>query len=151
MDFWFLSERERSYALACLSFAKKLGLIESDSLEAVAQRCDAENEKRKKQLEKGETVYGLTHFSLPAYLDYELTRFKLDFVSQKKEIKAVYNYSEISKKQLKEFYKNNKDLFKRYSGDRFFFFEVKMIIEKKIREEQYESEINNILCKLTQR
>ena len=151
MDLWFLSDDERNYALACLHFAKKLTLIDDDSLEAVSARCSAENEKRKKQLENGETVYGLTHFSLPAYLDYELTRFRLDFVSQKEEIKAVYNYSEITKKQCKQFYKNNKDLFKRYSGDRFFFFEVKMIIEKKIREEQYESEIQNILHKLAQR
>ena len=100
-------------------------------------------------LEKGETVYGLTRFSLPVYLDYELTRFRLDFVSEKEEIKKSYSYKPISKKEKKAFYKNNRDLFTRYSGDSFRFREVEMIIEKKMREEQYEDEINNILCKLS--
>lgn len=147
--FCFSSEKEKSYALACLKFAQKLGLIEDSSLEAVRVRCEAENEKRAKQIADGGIVYGLKQFSLNAYLDYELTRFKLDFVSENEEIKKVYSYKEISKKDKKAFYKNNKDLFTRYNGDKFWFYESKMIIEKKIREEQYENEINNILCKLS--
>ncbi len=146
--FCFSGEREKKYALACLEFAKRLGLIDDSSLDAVAIRCKAENEKRSEMLEKGETVYGLTQFSLPVYLDYELTRFKLDFVSEKEEIKKNYQYAPISKKERKAFYKNNRDLFTRYAGDSFRFREVDMIIEKKIREEQYDNEINNILCKL---
>ena len=79
--FCFSGEEDKKYALACLEFAKRLGLIDDSSPDAVASRCEAENEKRKEMLEKGETVYGLTRFSLPVYLDYELTRFKLDFAS----------------------------------------------------------------------
>ena len=147
--FCFSGEEEKKYTLACLEFAKRLGLIDDSSPDAVASRCEAENEKRKEMLEKGETVYGLTRFSLPVYLDYELTRFKLDFASEKEEIKKSYSYKPISKKEKKAFYKNNRDLFTRYSGDSFRFREVEMIIEKKMREEQYEDEINNILCKLS--
>ena len=146
--FCFSGESEKKYTLACLAFAKKLGLIDDSSLDAVAIRCKAENEKRSEMLEKGETVYGLTRFSLTAYLDYELTRFRLDFVSEKEEIKKKYQYAPISKKERKAFYKNNRDLFTRYSGDKFRFREVEMIIEKKMREEEYENEVNNLLCKL---
>lgn len=147
--FCFLSENEKNYALACLEFAKKLSLIDDSSLDAVSKRCKEENEKRATQLSKGETVYGLKQFSLPVYLDYELTRFKLKFASEDKQIKKVYNYKPITKKDKRNFYKSNKDLFTRYAGDRFWFYEVSMIIEKKIREEQYEDEIKNILCKLS--
>ena len=47
--FLFTDDEEKKYALACLKFSKKLGLIDDDSLEAVIKRCDAENEKRKLQ------------------------------------------------------------------------------------------------------
>lgn len=148
-SFLFTNDEEKKQALASLIFAKKLGLIDDDSLDGVKKRCEEENEKRKKQLENGETVYGLTYFSLPAYLDYELTRLKLDFVGETDKVKKVYNFPEITKKEKRAYYKNNKDLFTRYNnGDRFFFFEVKTVIDKKIREEQYDAEIEKILCKL---
>ena len=134
--FLFTDDEEKKYALACLKFSKKLGLI------------DDENEKRKLQKENNETVYGLTHFSYPAYLDYELTRLKLDFVGECENVKKAYTYKEISRKQMKAYFKQNKDLFTRYNNDKFFFFEVKTVIYKKIREEQYDEEINNILRKL---
>ncbi len=148
-SFLFTNDEEKKQALASLIFAKKLGLIDDDSLDGVKKRCEEENEKRKKQLERSETVYGLTHFSLPAYLDYELTRLKLDFVGETDKVKKVYSFPEITKKEKRAYYKNNKDLFTRYNnGDRFFFFEVKTVIDKKIREEQYDAEIEKILCKL---
>ena len=143
------SESERQYAEACLVFAEKIGLIDDSGLEAVKIRCENENAKRKEKHEKGEAVYGLLRFSLPEYLDYELTRFKLDFVSESEEIKRNYNYREISEKEKKAFYKANRDLFTRFNGERFTYREVKMIVKKKIREEEYENEINNILCQLT--
>ena len=146
--FLFSDESEKKYALACLEFAKKLGLIDDESLNGVKKRCDAENEKRAVQIENGETVYGLTRFSYPAYLNYELTRLKLDFVGETQEVKKVYNYPEITRKDLRAYFKSNKDLFTRYNNDRFLFFEVKTVIYKKIREEQYDAEINNILRKL---
>lgn len=147
----FSNENNQQYAKACLAFAKKLGLVDDDSLDAVKKRCDAENEKRAIQQKNGEIFYGPTFFTFPAYLQYELTRFKLDFVSESEVVKKSYNFREISNKELKAFYKNNRDLFTRYSGDRFTFREVKMIVKKKIREEEYENEINNILCQLADR
>ena len=119
--FLFTDDEKKKYALACLKFSKKLGLIDDDSLEAVIKRCDAENEKRKLQKENNETVYGLTRFSYPAYLDYELTRLKLDFVGECENVKKAYTYKEISRKQMKAYFKQNKDLFTRYNNDKFFF------------------------------
>lgn len=147
--FYFSDEKEKKRALACLLFAKRTGLIDDSSLEAVAARCEAENQKRKEMLQNGEVVYGLTQFPLSVYLDYELTRFRLDFASENETVKKNYRYAPISKKERKEYYRNNGDLFTRYGGDKFSFREVSMIIEKKIREEQHENEINNILCELS--
>lgn len=148
-SFYFTSQEQRNYALACLSFAKKLGLIDDCSLDAVKKRCDAENEKRRQALEKGETVYGLRQFSLPVYLDYELTRFRLDFASERDTIKSNYNYKPIEKKELKEYFRNNRELFTRYGGEKFRFGESKLVVYKKIREEQYDEEINALLHKLS--
>lgn len=134
------------YAKACLLFAKRLGLIDDAGMDALKKRCAGENAARKRKLENGETVYGVTSFTVPAYLQYELTRFKLDFVSEAQIVKKSYSYKEITEKEQKAFYKKNKDLFKRYSGDRFTYREVRQIIKKKLREEEYENEISNLLC-----
>lgn len=144
-----LSENESKYALACLEFAKRLGFIDDSSLDALKLRWEKENKKRLAEIENGGIVYGPTYLTLPAYLDYELTRFKLDFASENETVLKNYDYKSISKKDKKDFYKNNKDLFTRYAGDKFWFYECEMIIEKKIREEQYENEVQNILCKLS--
>lgn len=147
----FSNQKNEQYAKACLIFAKRLGQIDDDSLEAVRERCDAENAKIEAQIKSEEIFYGLSHYSFPVYLQHELTKFRLDFVSESEEIKKSYNYKEISRKDAKDFFKKNRDLFTRYNGDRFTFKEVKMIIEKKIREEEYENEINSILCQLADR
>lgn len=88
---------------------------------------------------------------MPAYLEYELTRFKLAFASMKKEIKDNYDYREISFDEKVAYYNNNSDLFTRYNGDSFTFGEIEDVIEKRIREEEYDDEIKSILCQLTDR
>ena len=148
-SFYFITDEQRRYALACLTFAKNIGLIDDDGLEAVAYRCNKENEKRRQALENGEIVYGLKQFNLTVYLDYELTRFRLDFASEKDVIRNNYTYSPIGKKQLKEYFKNNRDLFTRYHGEKFRFKESEMVVYKKIREEQYDEEINAVLRQLS--
>ena len=95
----FSSEDERKYALACLTFAKRMSLISDDSLDAVYDRCNKENENRKKKLENNEIVYGPVFLSPIEYLDYELTRFKLDFVSESDRVN--YDFKPIAKKDMK--------------------------------------------------
>ncbi len=141
-------QNDERYARACLIFAKNLGLIDDESYEGVRARCVEENKKRARQQENGEVFYGLTRYTFKEYLEWELTKFRLDFISESKEVKKAYNFREIPKKELKAYYKSNKDLFTRYSGDRFPYRDVKLIIKKRIREEEFENEINDILCKL---
>ena len=136
-----------NYIQACLEFAAQLGQIADDTLEAVERRRILENEKRKELLEKGITVYGLSNFSVPAYIQYELTRFRLDFVAEKALIKRSYNYSMITSKDMISFWNEHRELFTRYQGDSFSYDEVAMVIRKRIREKEYEQEIQNILRK----
>ena len=143
----FMNEEEMKYVQACLEFAVQLGQIADGSLEAAERRRILENEKRKELLEQGITVYGLSNFSVPAYIQYELTRFRLDFVSEKPLIKRSYNYSTITSKDMVSFWIGHRELFTRYQGDSFSYDEVATVIKKRIREKEYEQEIQNILRK----
>ena len=142
------AQKDMKYAQACLIFAKRLGLIEDDSLEAVKQRCQAENDKRAQMLKEDAVFYGLTNFSFREYLEWDISKIKLDFVSESEQVKKAYSFREIPKKEIKAYYKNNKDLFTRYNGDRFPFRDLKQIIRNRIREEEFENEIKNILRQL---
>ena len=145
-----MNEKEQKHLRAELIFAKKLELIEDDTLNGVEDRRQKENHKREEMLQKGEIVYGAEHFSLPAYVRYEQTRFLLDFVSESEKVKNFYTYRPISDEEKQAFYEANRDLFTRYHGDSFTYEEVAMIIKKRIREIEYEEEIHNILCQFSQ-
>ena len=144
-----MNEKELKQLRAELIFAKKLGLIEDDTLDGVEDRRQKENQKREQMLQKSEIVYGPEQFSLPAYVRYEQTRFRLDFISECEKIKEHYTYPTIFEKEKQMFYEANRDLFTRYHGDSFTYEEVSMIIKKRIREIEYEKEIHNILCQFS--
>lgn len=144
-----MNEKELKQLRAELIFAKKLGLIEDDTLDGVEDRRQKENQKREQMLQKSEIVYGPEQFSLPAYVRYEQTRFRLDFISECEKIKEHYTYPTISEKEKQMFYEANRDLFTRYNGDSFTYEEVSGIIKKRMREIEYEKEIHNILCQFS--
>ena len=83
---------------------------------------------------------------MPAYIQYELTRFRLDFVAEKALIKRSYNYSMITSKDMVSFWNEHRELFTRYQGDSFSYDEVRLIIEKRLREEVYDNLVQDILC-----
>lgn len=141
-----LDQKEMKKANAELFLACQLGLIEKAGLEEVEKRRRKKNEMIQKQLDSGEVVYGLSYYSSAAYLQYELTRFKLDFVQELPKIREHYFYRPISENEKREFYRQNQDLFTRYFGDRMEYEEVAMIIEKRIREAEYDELVENILC-----
>lgn len=62
-------------------------------------------------------------------------------------IKRSYNYSMITSKDMVSFWNEHRELFTRYQGDSFSYDEVAMVIRKRIREKEYEQEIQNILRK----
>ena len=89
---------ERTYCLtpeqwrhtkACLTLAKRWGLIGDDSPEALERRRAAKNAQAERAEQDGKPVYGTRRFSAPAYLQYELTRFKLDFAEPCEKIRAL--------------------------------------------------------------
>ena len=126
-----LTPAEWRYAQGCLTLAKRLGLIEDDTPAALAE---------------GAPVYGTRYFSAPAYLQYELTRFKLDFVEPCGKIRALGVCPDFTEAQTRAWYDANRDLFTRYFGDSFSYEESRQIIEKRMREEVYEALVQDILC-----
>ena len=155
----FTSPEEEKQVLARLQAAAWMNLADSPGLGAAEERRKKKNAETEKQLTGGETVYGLTHYTPAMYLQYELTRFKLDYtVSAEvcldnfsksisgspglsggdKNRPARYSFREITEEEKRAFYGENRDLFTRYSGDSFSFAEVSMIIEKRLREQEYE-------------
>ena len=140
---FFLGEQERKETEAQLILARRFGFIEKEGLDALRDRLDAKNRELKERLRAGGTVYGKTRFGMHDYLQYELTRFRLDFVEGLAEKTGGYSYREITEAQKQEFYRKNQDLFTRYHGDCFSYEEVSLIIEKRLREEEYEE---LILC-----
>lgn len=150
MDRVYCLEVEELRAVkAALLFAKKIGLIEDASLLALEQRRAAKNTENQEMIRKGELVYGLISYSAPAYLQYELTRFKLDFTEETDAIKKNYTYHDISEEEKRKFYSDNMDLFIANAGYVFTYEEVELIIEKRIREAEYENNVKDILCQLS--
>ena len=145
MHEFIMERKEQKQLKAELIFAKRLGLTEDDTLDGVVNRCEKENQRRKEMFQNGEIIYGPEHFSLPAYVRYEQTRFRLDFVSESEKVKKNYSYQRISEEEKQAFYEANRDLFTRYHGDSF---TLSVIIRKRIREMEYDKEIQNILCQL---
>ena len=140
-----LTPEQWRHAKACLTLAKRWGLIGDDSPEALERRRAAKNAQAEKAEQDGKPVYGTRRFSAPAYLQYELTRFKLDFAQPTAAIRALPVCPVITEEQKQAYYRNNPDLFTRYWGDSFPYEEVKQIIEKRMREEVYDSLVQDLL------
>ena len=140
-----LTPEEWRYAQGCLTLAKRWGLIDDDSPAALEKRRAAKNADAARCEADGITVYGVRHYSAPAYLQYELTRFKLDFVEPCKKIRALGICPEFTDAQTRAWYDANHDLFTRYFGDSFSYEESRLIIEKRMREEVYDNLVQDIL------
>lgn len=140
-----LTPEEWRHAQACLTLAKQWGLIEDDTPEALERRRAAKNAQAAQAEKDGTPVYGTRRFSAPAYLQYELTRFKLDFVEPCEKIRALGICPRFTDAQTRAWYDANRDLFTRYAGDSFTYEEVKQIIEKRMREEVYDALVQDLL------
>ena len=137
-----LDQKEWEEAQAALLLAKRFGLIEDAGLEALEKR---RAEKNRESARYG-ARYGVRYYSPAMYLQYELTRFKLDFVQPSEQIRRLGVCPDFSEEEKRAFYENNQDLFGRYHGDLFEYEEVRQIIEKRLREDAYDRLIQDILC-----
>ena len=125
--------------------AKKLGLLEDPSLEGLEARRQKHNEMLQMKEQKNEKFYGPRYYSAPAYLQYELTRLKLDFVQPCEAVRRTGLCPDFTEQEKRAFYEQNMDLFGRYHGDFFTYEEVAQIIEKRLREDAYDELIENVL------
>ena len=139
------SKEEVSEVFARLQIAAWMNLITTPDLEAVDERRRRKNAEAEKALSEGGIVYGPVYYTPSMYLQYELTQFKLDYTVFKGEQVGRYPYREITEKEKRAFYDENRDLFTRYNGDSFDYREVSMIIEKRLREQEYENIIRDLL------
>ncbi len=145
-SYYCLDEEEWNKAQAALHLAKRFGLIDDDSIFALEKRRKAKNEENAKKKENRELFYGPCVYTPPMYLQYELTRFRLDFVQPSAKIKALGVCPTFSQEEKRAFYEDNLDLFGRYHGDLFSYEDVEQIIEKRLREDAYDRFIQDILC-----
>lgn len=141
-----LTPEQWRHAKACLTLAKRLGLIEDDTPAALEKRRAAKNAAAARCKADGTMVYGVRHYSAPAYLQFELTRFKLDFAEPCGKIRALGVCPDFTEAQTRAWYDANRDLFTRYFGDSFSYEESRQIIEKRMREEVYDNLVQDILC-----
>ena len=141
-------KEEVSEVFARLQIAAWMNLIPTPDLEAVDERRRRKNAEAEKALSEGGIVYGPVYYTPSMYLQYELTQFKLDYTVFKGEQVGRYPYREITEEEKRAFYDENRDLFTRYNGDGFGYREVSTIIEKRLREQEYENIIRDLLCEL---
>ena len=139
------SKEEVSEVLARLQIAAWMNLIPTPDLEAVDERRRRKNAEAEKALSEGGIVYGPVYYTPSMYLQYELTQFKLDYTVFKGEQVGRHPYGEITEEKKRAFYDENRDLFTRYNGDSFGYREVSTIIEKRLREQEYENIIRDLL------
>lgn len=63
---------ELKYFHAVYGLAEEKGYVEDGSYAALLGRWESENQARKEKIENGETVYGLSEYTLELYLEYEM-------------------------------------------------------------------------------
>lgn len=80
------------------------------------------------------------------YLQYELTRFRLEFALPSKKVRDSGYCPEITEAQKRTFYQENQDLLTRAQGDLFSYEEIEAVIEKRLREAAYDRLVQDILC-----
>lgn len=140
-----LKQEELRKAHGAFLLAQKMGLLEDPSMEGLEIRRQKHNEMLKIMEQENKIFYGVHYFSAPAYLQYELTRLKLDFVQPTSKVQKTGLCPDFTEQEKKTFYEQNMDLFGRYHGDFFSYEEVEQIIEKRLREDAYDKLIENIL------
>ena len=140
-----LDEQSFARAQAALVLARNLGLIDDSSLTALDERRKRRNADNARKEAAGEMFYGPHSYTPAMYLQYELTRFRLDFVQPVEQIRKLGVCPGFSESEKRTFYEKNLDLFSRYHGDLFAYEDVAQIIEKRLREEVYDKLIEDIL------
>lgn len=131
---------------ARLQIAAWMGTVTEPGIQAQEERRKQKNAEIREKLERGEIVYGARYYTPAMYREYELTGIKLDFTVYSGEKLGPYTLHPVTEAEKRAFYEENPDLFTRFEGDSFGYGEVSMIIEKRLKEKEYENIVQDILC-----
>ncbi len=126
-----LSEEEFCRAEAELELAVSLGLIGQAGFDALEQRHACRKTKKTAEKKLPEKFLRTCSFTRPMYLQYELTRFRLEFALPSRTVRDSGYCPEITEAQKRTFYQENQDLLTRAQGDLFSYEEIEAVIEKK--------------------
>lgn len=110
------------------STAFSLGLVPSPQL--------SEAERRRTIRNSNKASYGTRYFSSEAFFLHEIITFRLLYAEEASSVR--HKYRMIDDAEIESYYRNNHDLFTRYKGDSFPLDEIRDVIKKKIREDEYE-------------
>lgn len=108
--------------------AFSLGLVASPDLSEAESRRALRNSKK--------ASYGTRCFSKEAFLLHEIITFRLLYAEEASCVR--HKYTAIDDADIEAYYRKNHDLFTRYAGDSFPLEEIRDVIKKKIREDEYE-------------
>lgn len=115
--------------------AKKLGLTEQDSYDAIMRKREEENKERRKQKEKGGVLYGVVEYSESEYYDY----FNSNLENKYQDKLISDGVLEASEEEMKAVYKEQKS----YFGDEPYE-TVKNSVKRVVLEEKYQEYLKRL-------
>lgn len=101
-----LTSEQWKYAQACLTLAKRFGLIDDNSPEALEKRCAAKNAETVAAERNGQVTYGTRCYNIAAYLQYSEPGNRLGKVAAAiwpwKCKDALFRYNEVTDTRLNQ-------------------------------------------------
>lgn len=127
------------YRHAVYDTAEEKGYIQKEdtSYASIVERMETENLARKEKKENGETVYGLTEYSLDQYLDYEMSSFRESYINDPDN-----EDMEVSEEELLEYYENGGAIVGE-DGQTISLDETRAALINQIRQNRYEDTIQD--------
>ena len=93
------------YNRAVYENAKQQGYVDEIDYKHIVERMENENKMRKEKIAQGEPVYGLSEFTIPLFMEYEMDTF------QKRYCENLDNKGmQITDEEREQYYEENKDL-----------------------------------------
>lgn len=115
--------------------AKRLGLTEQDSYDAIMKKREEENKERRKKKEKGGVLYGVVEYSKSEYYDYFNSNLEIKY--QEKLISD--GVLKASEEEMKEVYEEQKSYFGNEPYET-----VKNSVKRVVLEEKYQEYLKRL-------
>ncbi len=125
---------------AVYEIANECGYVPDASYSSMLERMEAENERRRKELENGGIVYGLTEYSIDTYMDYEMSRLKEQYCQD--ESNRGMNLTE---KEVQEYYNSTEWIVGENEAD---LGSVRTAVEQELRKVKYDEIVEQKVAEL---